>query len=238
MDLKGDMRNHLLLIISKINNGECFGLIRPSDGEFLILENKTFTNCDNWTFNKGGLLREQLLESIQINNPKLYIGIPCNRCNHNPLNIYNDYLNKYLVPKKQLTYANIFCNTNWKLFISYLKTYNKGFFLITCGTKRCDFPIKDRFIIDKYLVNNWDNLWEKTTNEVIDFVGNKKGELFCFSAGPISKIWITKCMKINPDNIYLDIGSILDYYTKGAEYARPYTNNLTSYSKECCLFIE
>ena len=45
-------------------------------------------------------------------------------------------------------------------------------------------------------------------------------------------------MKINPDNIYLDIGSILDYYTKGAEYARPYTNNLTSYSKECCLFIE
>jgi hypothetical protein len=237
MDLTGDMKNHLQLIINKINNGEYFGLIRPSDGEFLILENKTFTNCDNWTFNTGGILREQLLESIQINNPKLYIGIPCNSCNHNPSNIYNDYLYKYFVQKKQLTYANIFCNINWNLFINFLKSYTKGFFLITCGTKKSDFPIKQRFIIDKFLVNNWDNLWEKNTNEILDFVKDKKGELICFSAGPISKIWIPKCMKINPDNIYLDIGSVLDYYTKGTEYARPYTNKSTQYSREFCSFI-
>jgi hypothetical protein len=43
-------------------------------------------------------------------------------------------------------------------------------------------------------------------------------------------------MELNPDNIYLDIGSGLDYYTKGPENARPYTDSNTFYSKECCNF--
>ena len=52
----------------------------------------------------------------------------------------------------------------------------------------------------------------------------------------MTKIWIPKCMEINPNNVYLDIGSALDYYTKGSENARPYTNSNTFYSREYCTF--
>ncbi len=58
--LKGNTREHLYQIFEKINKNEKFGVIRPSDGEYLILNNHTFTNCDNWTHKSNSLLREQL----------------------------------------------------------------------------------------------------------------------------------------------------------------------------------
>ena len=92
--LKGNMSEHLNQIFTKIDNNEKFGLIRPSDGEYLILNNHTFTNCDNWTHNSNSLLRKQLMESVKIHIDNLYIGIPCNSCNHSPSGIYNDYINE------------------------------------------------------------------------------------------------------------------------------------------------
>ena len=237
MKLQGNMREHLLQVIDKIKKGEHFGLIRPSDGEYLILENCTFTNCDNWTNHSDGILRTQLLDSMKIKRTDLYIGIPCNTCGHSPANIYDEYINKYQVPIDQLTYANIFCNSNWQTFTEFLRTYEKGFYLITNGTNECEFPIKERLYIDKYLVNNWDSVWESETNHILEYVKGKTDELICFAAGPLSKVWIPKCMEINPANTYLDIGSALDYYTKGTENARPYTDCNSQYSKECCNFL-
>ena len=171
--LSGNMHLHLEQIFLKIRNGESFGVIRPSDGEYLIMENHTFTNCDNWTNHSDGILREQLIEAVKTVNPNLYIGIPCNTCGHSPHDIFDNYLNKYQVPKSQLTYANLFCNSNWKSFTDFLKSYEKGFYLITCGTNECDFPIKERFFIDKYFVNNWNNIWETETNRILDMLKTK-----------------------------------------------------------------
>jgi len=235
--LVGNMSKHLDQIIQKINNGEHFGVIRPSDGEYLILENNTFTNCDNWTNYSNGILRDHLIDAVKTINPNLYIGIPCNTCGHNPENMYDDYITKYSVQKNQLTYANVFCNSNWSRFVDFLKLYDKGFYLITTGINECEFPIKERLYIDKFLVNNWNNIWETETNRILDYIKDKKNELICFASGPLTKVWIPKCMKLNPNNIYLDIGSTLDYYTKGTENARPYTDSNCHYSKECCTFI-
>jgi hypothetical protein len=236
--LSGNMSEHLEQIIQKINNAEHFGVIRPSDGEYLILENHTFTaqRGDDWTNKSNGVLRVQLLNAVKTIHSNLYIGIPCNTCGHNPDNMYDNYINKYQVQKSQLTYANVFCNSNWKRFTDFLKSYNKGFYLITTGTKKCEFPIKERFYVDKFLVNNWDNVWEGETNRILEYVKDKTNEVICFASGPMTKIWIPKCMELNPNNIYLDIGSVLDYYTKGTEHARPYTNLNTHYSRECCSF--
>jgi hypothetical protein len=237
MSLNGNMSEHLNQIIQKVEMGEHFGIIRPSDGEYLILENHTFSNCDDWTNYSDGILREQLINAVKTVNPKLYIGIPCNTCGHNPSNMYDDYIEKYQLQKQQLTYANIFCNSNWKKTVSFLKSYKKGFYLITCGTNECEFPIKERFLIDKFLVNNWNTVWEFETNRILEYVKDKQNELICFASGPLTKIWIPKCMEKNPNNTYLDIGSVLDYYTKGIERARPYTDTNTTYSSECCSFI-
>jgi hypothetical protein len=238
MALTGNMREHLVQIIQKIQNGEHFGVIRPGDGELLIMKGIRFNAQlgDDWT-NNSTILKEQLKCAFKIVNQNLYIGIPCNTCGHYPANIYEEYLNNYKVPIQQLTYANIFCNSNWRYFTEFLRTYEKGFYLITTGTKECEFPIKERLYIDKFLVNNWDSVWESETDRVLEYIKNKRGELICFAGGPLSKVWIPKCMEMNPLNVYLDIGSALDYYTKGTENARPYTDCNSQYSRECCNFI-
>ena len=215
-----------------------FGIIRPSDGEYVILENKQLTaqKGDDWTSLPNGILREQLLNAVQTYRPNLYIGIPCNTCGHSPADMFDNYINKYGVPKSQLTYANVFCNSNWIPFIQFLKSYDRGFCLVTMGTNNCDFPIKDRIIIDKFLVNNWNDVHQHETSRILNYISTKQNELICFAAGPLTKIWIPLCIDVNPNNIYLDIGSAMDYFTKGQENRRPYTDQMTMFSRESCNF--
>lgn len=236
MQLTGDMSEHLEQLIQKIKNGEGFGIIRPGDGEDMIINEKKFTAQmgDDWTNNKSVILKQQLIDSFNIVNPRLYIGIPCNTCCN--AMFYNNYMENFRIPKSQLTYANIFCNSNWPRLIQFLKSYEKGFYLITSGEKECDFPIIEKLVIDKYLVNNWDTCWENETDRIEKYIKDKTNELICFASGPLSKIWIPRCMELNPNNTYLDIGSALDYFTKGPENARPYTDPNSHYSRECCSF--
>lgn len=234
--LHGSMMDHLNSILSKLNNLDSFALIRPSDGEHTILKGKTLTNCDAWTF-KGGILQEQLLAAVKTVNPSLYIGIPCNTC-YKPWNctheIYNDFVD-FGVPMEQRTYANIFMNSNWKKFVSFMKTFKHGFSLISSGSLTGDLPIKERLVIDSKLLDNWDTVHEEATTRVLDFVKDAKKKVFCFSAGPLSKVWIPLCFSKYPDNIYLDIGSSLDHITKG-QATRPYMNEGHAFQRETCVF--
>jgi SAM-dependent methyltransferase len=236
--LTGSMHEHLTQILKKIKAKKPFGLIRPSDGEYSILKDQTLTNLDNWTFQKGGKLRNQLLNALKTQDQNLYIGIPCNTCNK-PWNctdqIYNDFIEEYGVPLAQRTYANLVGNSNWKTFTDFLKTYERRFFLITSGTKPSDLPIKERFLISDKLVNSWDQDGELETQRLLNFIKGKKEQLFLFSAGPLSKIWIPMCMKENPENMYMDVGASLDIFTKG-QTNRLYTNPGHSFSKESCCF--
>lgn len=231
--ISGNSKDHLVFFLNKIKNNEHFGLIRPADGEYAVLRNTTLTNCDNWTFNKGGLLCEQLLNSLSKYTPNLYMGIPCPCCSKEILNYYLE-INR--VPNNQLTYANIFCNANWYDFMNFLKMYSNGFSLVTGGKlKPSDFPINDLYNIDPLLVNSWDNLHEQETANLLNWLSNKTNELICFSAGPLSKIWIPIAMEKYPNNTYIDIGSSLDLYTKGITN-RPYTIDGHYYNRLVCNF--
>jgi hypothetical protein len=117
-----------------------------------------------------------------------------------------------------------------------MKAYEKRFYLVTSGVEPSPLlPIKERHIIDSKLVNEWDTVGESETQRLLAFIKDKKGQLICFSAGPLSKIWIPMCMKANPTNMYLDIGASLDVFTKGRAN-RLYTNPQHSFSKEACIF--
>ena len=236
--LIGTMREHLEQVLKKIEAGQPFGLIRPSDGEHKILHNTTLTNCDRWTFTAGSILQKQLMSAIQTVDPNLYIGIPCNTCN-TPWNctptIYEDYTVKWNVPAAQRTYANIFGNSNWPRFTEFLRGYTPGFVLITSGDHTLELPIKERFLIDSTLVNHWDAEHEAETARLLRCIAGKQGELICFSAGPLSKYWIPLCMKENPHNTYLDVGASLDIFTKGITN-REYTTPGARFAKDSCHF--
>lgn len=235
--LQGTMNQHLDTILSKLNALQPFALIRPSDGEYTILKGKSLTNCDSWTFTEGGILQSQLAEAIKTVNPSLYIGIPCNTCNKGwncTHEIYNDFLS-WGVPLGQKTYANLFMNSNWKKFVGFMKSFKHGFSLVSSGTLTGTLPIQDRLVIDSKLLDNWDKLHEEETARVLDFVKDKVKKVVCFSAGPLSKVWIPLCYSKYPENIYLDIGSSLDHITKGSE-SRPYMMDGHPFQTEECLF--
>jgi hypothetical protein len=234
--LTGNAHDHLLQVLDKIRNNEHFGLIRPSDGEYLVMTNHTLTNIDNWTYTAGDILREQLINAVKISRPNLYIGIQCNTCPYCCVKIHNDTMNNYITcDTSQITYAAIFCNGNWKEFIDFLKKYEKGIYAITPGTmETSEINVKDRYVIDKFLVNNWNELCDQETNNILNFIKDKQNELICFSAGPLSKILIPKCMEINPDNIYLDVGSTLDVFLKGYQYKRSYVDDGCVYNFSFC----
>jgi hypothetical protein len=230
--MKGNSIEHFNYFLNKIENNEPFGVIRPCDGELQILQNNTLTNVDNWTYTSNGILRIHLFKAIQTELANLYIGIPCEKCNKEIKDIYEGSFN---IPKERRTYANIFCNKNWKSFINFLKNYEKGFHIITCGKKDPkEFNVLSKYEIDTYLVNNWDAKYNEETEKLIKYVSTKENSLILFSAGPLSKVWIPQLLKEFPTNIYLDVGSSLDIFFKG-ESNRYYIKD-GAYANDTCEF--
>ena len=237
----GTMADHLQQLKDLMNQTVPFALIRPSDGEYSVIKGKTLTNCDKWTFQAGGSLQTDLTKAVQTDVSGLYIGIPCNTCNK-PWNctqpIYDEY--RALVKTQNITYANIFMNANWPAFVNMLKEDTRPLYVVTSGTTgTTELSIKGRHIIDPFLVNQWDQEGVKETAKILEFVRTKTNALICFSAGPLSKVWIPKCWALNPTNTYLDVGAALDPFTKGPEVkSRFYTDRGHPFAKEACVFRE
>ena len=237
----GTMGEHLDQLKGLMVQKVPFALIRPSDGEYSVIKGQTLTNCDKWTFQAGGKLQADLTEAVQTDSSGLYIGIPCNTCNK-PWNctqkIYDDY--KALLKSENITYANIFMNANWPTFVTLLKEDTRPLYVVTSGrTGTTELQIRGRHIIDPFLVNKWDTEGLKETAKILDFVKTKTNALICFSAGPLSKVWIPKCWAANPTNTYLDVGAALDPFSKGPEVkSRFYTDRGHPFAKEACQFQE
>jgi hypothetical protein len=135
----------------------------------------------------------------------------------------------------------VFGNANWARWTAFLRSYTKGFYVVTSGTalsprEQQPLTIKERFIIDEKLVDRWDQQGSSETERLLRFVADKKGELICFSAGPLSKVWIPACMKLNPSNMYVDVGASIDVFTKGTTN-RHYTNPHAQFANDVCRFL-
>lgn len=237
--LVGSMAEHLDQIMRKIRSKRPFGLIRPSDGEYAILNNRTLTNCDAWTWKEGGGLRSKLAESIRTTDPNLYVGIPCNTCNKGwncTDEIYTDFTEKFQVPSGQITYANIFMNSNWAKWTEFIRNYPGGFYFVGSGSVSSpSLEIKGRHTISATLVDSWETEGDAETDRLLEFVGELRDQLICFAAGPLSKVWIPLCMQRNPANMYVDVGASLDIFTKGVTN-RMYISPSHPFAKEACVF--
>jgi len=226
---------HLDVFINFIKERKPFCLIRPCDGEYYVLIGRNFNNIDNWHFNGIGSLKDDLSNQLYIasKNSNTYIGIPCPCCNQE---IMNYYISTYNLRNENTTYANIFCNNNWKKFINTFKDNQLPIYYI--GPKITNithkFNIVEQYEVDQFLVDKWDTENTTVTNDVLKWISLRSG-IFCFSVGPISKIWASKAFEQYNSNIYLDIGSSFDYDLKG-ESNRIYTHSNSYYSQLVCKF--
>lgn len=241
---------HLSVFLNKLENNEPFAIVRAADGEYKVMVGEHLTNCDNWTFSGGSLQQDLINMKDYVGTKNFYIGIPCKDCNQT---IYDYYMNCLNLRNNidNLTYANVFCNKNWKPFISFIK--NKPFYYIGPGENNTELNIVDNFLVDPYLVNKWDRVKNIFIRSIISWVevinkesnsnnnsnnnlnNNSNNKIFLFSAGPISKVVIPILFKKYPNHTFLDVGSSIDIFTKGTSN-RFYINEGDSCTNIVCDF--
>jgi hypothetical protein len=210
-----------------------FSIIRPADGEYHVLKNNTLTNIDNWTFRENGKLSKDLHNSISLASKKnCYVGIPCGCCNRD---MANWYISTYELNPNYTTFANVFVNKNWKKWTTFLLNEKPSFIYVGPNNLPTEFLVKQFIQIPLLLVNEWDSVGEEFLSNILIEIKKHKNKIFLFSAGPISKIVISNAWDQHPHNIYIDIGSSLDLFTKG-QTNREYAIENSDLSKLECKF--
>ena len=230
------MIKNLNIIFNKILNKEQFCIIRPSDGEYLVLKKYNFTNIDDWYHDSNSSISDDLFNAVQnaVEIPNMYIGIPCKACGDNG-GIYNYYMNTFHIPENKLTYANIFGTHNYKSVISFFKTNNIPFYYVGPGVKETNqFNILGRFFIEEFLLNKWNSEKENIKTKLKIWIEDKN-EIILFSCGPIAKIVIPFLAAIFPEKTMIDIGSPLDIFVKEKQ-SRPYMIDNSNEGNQICDF--
>ena len=220
------------MFADKIRKRIAFAIIRPADGEYIVLQNQTLTNIDNWTFKADGSLKKDLEGAIDMaSRSGCYVGIPCETCNAPMAKWYVDH---FQLHPNYTTFANIFVNKNWKSWVALLKEERVPFTYVGPACNTSDFCIQSHIAVSPYLVNEWDTESAAAMERIMDAVGRVSGAMFLFSCGPIAKIFIAHAWKKNPTNIYIDAGSSLDLFMKGSTN-RLYTGD-DGYATYVCKF--
>jgi hypothetical protein len=210
-----------------------FAIVRPGDGEYIVMQNQTIKVLDKWTFTAGGGLATALTQALDLaSKTGCHVGIPCTCCNEKMAVWYRD---RFRVPYPWLTFANIFVNHNWKRWIQFLKENHVGFTLIGPAYREGHFAIEQFIQVPEYLVNDWDAQGEKHVVRILDILKKTRGKIYMFSCGPIAKIIVARAWATHPHNLYLDVGSCLDSFMKGSD-TRTYMVEGSDYSKLVCKF--
>lgn len=219
-------------------------LVRCGDGEITLMEGGEISRdtqafiMDGWSSDVGlTKLGLKLKESLTHVNKNWIYGIPCQCCNSM---CKSKILNIIHPPNEQITYANIFVNSNYKLFMKWIATITEDVFLIAninCSGNLSKFPFK----ITNYLPieNDCVKFYEKNGESLLQSLKtemkNVKNRLVFIAAGPLTNVLIHELWSISPTNRYIDVGSALDEYIY-CRKTRPYMIDGDDYNNKVCVF--
>jgi len=224
----------------KIVNKENFSLTRYGDGERAIIENipinestQAFT-VDKWKYSgESNHFSNDLKQTCFHREDNYFYGVSCQCCDINSKLYYQKIFENH-----NLTYANLFVNSNYKLFLEFINILDRDVFLI-CNiageTSQYPFNIKQKLLIENNCIEWYNKNKETFLLELKNISTSRINELFFISAGPLSEIIIHNLYKNNPNNCYIDVGSSLDVFTH-KKITRPYQiKDNYYYNKECIL---
>lgn len=187
---------------------------RYNEWEYFLMTKKKFIGAGHiWeTRDCQYRLADDLLEAYTRDEPGYVYGIASTQ--HPEANQW--YKNNAKTNLKNLTFATLFCNYNYRNFANIIKDIREWTVLIA-NEKAASavYPFK---VVDMISVpNDVVGYYEKNKDEIIadiDLLASKwHNTLFLFCAGPLSNVLIDYARKKNKTNRYIDIGSILDVYT-------------------------
>lgn len=225
-------------LIESYNN---FAYARYADGEVALMKgigvgtNTQAFQVDRW-FSPNTLtpVGEQLLETLKHTESNYHYAISA----HSDSKDDNSFLMDY-IENKNITFANLWINSNYQKMFEFYKNLKKEVFLI-CNyrAKKENYPFKvlEIFPFPDDCINYWNDYGQEYVKELLEYITQVENKTFFVSAGPISEILIHKMFCANPNNQYIDVGSSIDEFTYGFK-TRPYMDPNSNYSKEISYFI-
>lgn len=216
---KGDFS----IFLNKIKNHENFAIARFGDGEMMIINGKSLNllskGVGEFAYNpndsKYDISRDLLAESFTYKSDTYHIGIACKCCVGDEK--YRHMKTTSQQEEKQLTWANIFVNSNFNLFeAEMIPALSERKIYLIChersDTSKLPFEVErvykvktDAWLHDLSLINKIQN--EINTSGLEDAV-------FLASAGPFANIFVQQMNKYNKNNTYIDLGSVLDAHLR------------------------
>jgi hypothetical protein len=218
-------------LFNRLKSKTPFAFSKYADGEWMAMNeipvfNGEFrSDTSEKTLNSIKLLRQSFIYQ----HPEYYVGISCPCCQGQ-----NHYHMKKSSGQNEdnLTFANIFVNSNYEFYKSHFITEYKNWSVNLIANENSDlsklpFKIKNFYPIK---INAWvDNL------DLVDQLKNlnTKGELYLFSAGPFGNILSHQLWDNNKENTYLDIGSTLNPWLGFEGFKRGYLYGTSDCNKVC-----
>lgn len=205
-------------MLSWIQGGCNFAFARFNDGEARILRNEDVGNKDGWFYKKDRdlIFRSALRRSLNATEPAFLYGLSSEESD--PTN-HAYLLSQIRCPLSQVTHGNLFSLSNALRFrnelIPALQATGREIVLIGSDRIRQEpackllgpfrhFPLKGCCV----------RLWMKHRDHLLaqlDWeVTRRKQAIFLVAAGPLAKILIYEGWHLDPEHLFLDLGSTLD----------------------------
>ncbi len=210
-----------------IRAGQHFSFQRFADGESWMLQGKKFqlgprkkhhryVNPEDWkSFNpkRDRIQVEHLYSALRFSRENYYLGLLVGNSPE------NHALSEWMLSQSgqnlsQITYANLFVNSNYQKYVSdFLPEFKKWQIVIVCNQKSVldstIFPhVAKRFNVGSNCIVNDYSLVKKLKEYVQG--ENIKDHLFLFACSTLGNFCIRDLAEIAPENTYLDCGSTLN----------------------------
>lgn len=191
-------------ILKKLEKGEPLAFSRYGDGEFNAMFGKKGANCDGHEyFEDMGVRLFEILQS----EPKYMMGIQ-------PLALTvmeEEKLN--FVKGLDVDWINSDCLHNASInehLERFFKVLNNKKVCLIANSSFVDFPANHRWY--EYLNIPSENCWNRYEEILGDCKTFPESDIYLFCASMMTNVLIDDLYKWNPNNTYIDCGSIFDPY--------------------------
>lgn len=229
-------KEELRRMYDRLISGNNFAFSKYADGEWSVMTNKAIGNGEfSYDPNNDAHYEaaKMLCRSFFYTDKDYYVGISCPCCAG-----IDHFRMKENCPSlgDNLTFANIFVNTNYKLYKElFLKEYEKrNIWLVANENSKIEnltfkiekfFPVGNTaFVNDLDVIQNISSL-------------SPEGKLILFACGPLGNIATAQLWVTNKANTYLDIGSTLNPWLESEGFKRDYYMGVT-YANRTCFWSE
>ena len=208
----------LTRVIAAVREHRPFAFGRYGDGEWMIVRNLAldYTQKGNGEFRFDPAdtfdqtARRAVIDSFHYSAPGYLVGIGCPCCWGGGKLLQLRQVCRQ--PESRLTWANLWGNSNYpqvrRELVPLFQTYREVFLVChrTSDPSRVPFRVTQSFPVG---TNAWTEDFD-LGDRIAELATRQTGAMFLFCAGPLSNILAHRCHAANPENIYLDLGSILD----------------------------